>query len=509
MMCRANYCLFFALFVLGLIPANAQLTYRVFIKDLNPARKEMGLWVFEPNTSTLASFNGGLAEVTIDSGKTIVTIATKEVTMVPRELEINAPEQDGDTIFVTTSSIPKHATVTLALYFHDTVTATAIRSSEYQIGFVGIADSSLRFRPSGARRAVMAFDSIPFGTYQTEPLYDTAVFLKVERSYLLPNGDKADVLSIAVRPRSNPKFKAYSYSIERTEWADNLPGERTLASGAKIDDDIYERELPFVFPSSPATGKVITIGSNGSLVLARDTPNRHFSYKPLFSQLFVPVVVSVFSRDLKGHPTSRITESEGIRNGQAAYTVSWYDMANFEFNFEESFSHLSGRATIVESGEIGITFGPIDSKPLDVEIGIRGSDHYDLLAVTATNSYEWQKPKVVRTSQMSVLGTYSAPAPGTQIWFTPLSTSVETEQPTSLNPQVFPCPASTYVRIRGVALGSLENLSVVTLYSTSGSAVSASCRNDGDDLLLLLDGLASGTYHALIDGKTYVFVVEH
>lgn len=507
MIYRARYCTLFALLVLGLLPASAQLTYRVFIKDLNPAHRNMSVRVFAPNYSySTVTLSDGFGEAVLDSGRSIVIIGTNEVSMAPKELEILVPEQDGDTVYISTKVMKGFSTVPVGVYFYDTTSGTTVSSNDFDYRIVNADDPTISFSRNGPSRARFTFDSIPFGRYVIEPLFDTTAFLDPKNNFIVAASYLNPIIPFVIRPRCLPKFMAYTLTVEQGNWSSSVGNEISIASGKSIDDAGWIREMPFTFPSSPMTGRKVTIGSNGWLVLGWMDERFRGIKQPLSISLFAPVVVSVFSRDLNGRQTTNITESTWLRNGKQAYTVSWHDMSIFMPDFTESSVHLSGRVTIVESGEIGIEFGPMIAEDVLVEIGIRGSDRTDVQALFAN---DWRRPYLVNAPCLSYLSRDNAPEPGLQTWFTPLSTSIETEQPTGTGPEVFPCPASTYARIRGVANNSIEQLSVVTLYSSSGSMIDVSCKNDGEDLVLTLDGLASGAYRAVIEDRTFVFVVQH
>jgi len=490
--------------VLCTIPAHAQTSYRVFLKDANPAQTSIVLWVFSKEKYREVDLLHGFAELELDSGEHMITLRTAEISMKPSGLHIVVPEQAADTFSISTTITKGLSTVPVLSFYFDTTNGALSETSDFDFRLVDTNNPLVTFTQQEPRRSVAVFDSVPAGIYRIVPLYDTTRYLDPRAVFVVGINHVYPHIRYIVRNRCRPKFTAFAVTVESDDWRESLSNEVVFASGIGIDDDSWQREMPFALLSSPATAGRVTVTSNGWLSLGWEFGESNGLLQPLSGRFYSPVIASVFAQDLKGRESTRITEAVGLRNGLQTYTVSWYDMSVYTPDFTESDVHLNGRAILVEDGAIGIEFGPIIADNLPVEIGICGGDRYDVRSLFVHDN--WLTPELKSVASPIVLSDHFRPPPGTTYWLSPIGTSVEFAS--NAAPGVVPCPARFVVRLKQACMNQSLSTTMAVLYSPSGAMVSVPCEQDGEDLLIHVHGLASGSYQTTIEMTRYVFIVE-
>jgi len=490
--------------VLCTIPAHTQTSYRVFLKDANPAQTSIVLWVFSKEKHREIDLIHGFAELELDSGEHMITLRTAEISMKPSGLHIVVPEQAADTFSISTTIARGLSTIPVKSFYFDTTNGALSETSDFDFRLVDTNNPLVTFTPQEPRRSIVVFDSVPAGIYRVVPRYDTTRYLDPRAVFGVGLNRVYPHIRYIVRNRCRPKFTAFAVTAKSDDWRDGLSNEVVFASGTGIDDDSWQREMPFALLSSPATAGRVTVASNGWLSLGWEFGESNGLLQPLSGRFYSPVIVSVFAQDLNGRKSTRITEAVGLRNGLQTYTVSWYDMSVYTPDFTESDVHLNGRAILVEDGTIGVEIGPIIADNLPVEIGICGGDRYDVRSLFVHDN--WLRPTLRNVASPVVLSDHFRPHPGTTYWFRPIGTSVELAS--NAPPGVVPCPARFVVRLKQACINRSVSSAVAVLYSSSGAMVSVPCEQDGEDLLIHVHNLASGSYQTTIETTRYLFIVE-
>lgn len=504
------------LVVLLLLSANlvqAQGLYRITIRDRNAAKDNCSIASFGSNSLSQTRVNRGFANLMGGVGRYVLTMQQPEVLMTPGLLAYSFPENDGDTLDIITTLAPGRRNIYVLVGYSDTLEPTGLSATHFQFDLTGYFDTTL-IRSYNSKDTVYGnveircFDSVAFGPYWLSPRFDTLRFLNP--NLFVSVAGEANTISYPafVRERSKPKFSAYSYAIEQHTWTDPDPSDNILASGTSVDDDSWPQQLPFRFRLASILYDTILISSNGFITIepGRDYPFHATS--PISSTGYCRAAIAAIATDLNGSPTCRISVAEGVRQAKRTYSITWLNMKNYNRGLPSE-SRYSFRVTLVEDGSIGLVFGPmvnIDTN-LIFECGIRGGDSRDIRSLSAVNYGDWLGPRVVPTAGKCSISPSSIPEPGLQVWFYPLQTSVE--ESNFLAPgNASPCPANAVVRLHRALAGELLQSLPLLLYSTVGTAVAVPCSQDGEDIILDVVSLVSGTYRTVINGRSYVLVVE-